>query len=677
MKRIAVFFLFLTVGTYLYPQDTVGADSLFFVLPQNLKEVYISGHRIKSLVENDGTQMRINIQEISKLPRFMGQSDPLRYLHTIAGVQTNNEATAGIYIQGCDDSQTLLSLNGAPVYYPNHLLGIFSGFIPAHLQDMKVVKLAHDAAFGDRLGGEVSLRTISDLPPPKKVSLDANIGLICSDATIGIACGRKSELFLSARASYINLLYGKWLSIDGFEPRYSFQDANLTYAVHPTDRDDIVLSTYFGNDRLRLGMDSTTLSAQIQWQNSASSVYWNRKLDSGDMRTTLFASGFRNRFSVYREISVEGFSDIGSVGIQHRQTRRLRSHIALDFGGGYTGHRFTPLWFKSLGWSSNVPQETSFGHEAELFVDLKHKINAVFSYSVGLHGSVFASGSRVFGGIDPRFNVYVDIHKNHTLNVHIGTYTQYLHRIALVDGGFPIDFWIPAGERFRPEYAHSAGLGYIGHFLDDNLVLTVEAYYKQLFNVLENSTNIVQLVTHDFEYRDGIASGKGRNYGLDIMLQKNKGKVRGYVSYSLGWARRHITAISDKWFAAGHERRHNLVVVVNYRINDSWNIGGTFTLASGTPYTAPKYIYLVNGQIIAEYGDFNGDNLPLTHRLDLSCDYTILRKKGVEFGVNLSLYNVYAHKNVQFVRLSHSHFKTVQVSLLGTIIPSLSLYLKM
>ena len=98
MKRIATIILFLTVGTHLYSQT--GADSLFIILPQNLKEVYISGHRIKSLVESEGTQMRINIQEISKLPRFMGQSDPLRYLHTIAGVQTNNEATAGIYIQG-------------------------------------------------------------------------------------------------------------------------------------------------------------------------------------------------------------------------------------------------------------------------------------------------------------------------------------------------------------------------------------------------------------------------------------------------------------------------------------------------------------------------------------------------------------------------------------------------
>ncbi|MDE5609719.1 MAG: hypothetical protein K2I66_04985 [Bacteroidales bacterium] len=675
MKRIATILLFLTVGTHLYPQT--GADSLFFILPQNLKEVSISGHRIKSLVENEGTQMRINIQEISKLPRFMGQSDPLRYLHTIAGVQTNNESTAGIYIQGCDDSQTLLDLNGAPVYYPNHLLGIFSGFIPAHLQDMKVVKLAHDAAFGNRLGGEVSLQTVSDLPGGKKVSLDANIGLICSDATVGIACGRKSELFLSARASYINLLYGKWLSIDGFEPRYGFQDANLTYAVHPTDKDDVVLTTYFGNDRLRLGMDSTTLSAQIQWQNSASSVYWNRKLDSGNMRTTLFASGFRNQFSVYREISVEGFSDIGSLGVKHLQTRRLGSKMELDFGGGYSGHRLTPLWFRSEGWSSHVPKETSFVHEAELFADLKHQINAVFSYSVGLHGSVFANEGKVFGSLDPRFNLHIDINKNHTINTHIGIYTQYLHRIALVDGGFPIDFWMPAGERFKPEYAHSAGLGYIGHFLDDNLVLTAEVYYKQLFHVIENGTNIVQLVTHDFEYIDGIASGKGRNYGLDIMLQKNKGKVRGYVSYSLGWAQRHITAISDKWFSAGHERRHNLVLVVNYRINDSWNIGGTFTLASGTPYTAPKYIYLINGQIVAEYGDFNGDNLPLTHRLDLSCDYTILRKKGVEFGVNLSLYNVYAHKNVQFVRISHSQFETVPVSLLGTIIPSLSLYLKM
>lgn len=669
--------VFLAIGARLCAQNTTDVDSLLFISTQSLKEVVITGQRVKPIVENTGTQLRLNIQEIKSLPRFMGQSDPLRYLHTIAGVQTNNEATAGIYVQGCDDSQTLLAINGVQVYYPNHLLGLFSGFISAHFQDMEVVKMAHDAAFGNRLGGEVSLYTVTEIPSGKKFSLDINAGLISSDVTVGVACGAKSELFLSARASYINLFYGRLLNIDGYEPKYSFQDVNLTYAIHPSPKDDIVLTTYFGNDRLRLEVDSSTLSANIQWQNTATSVYWNRTLDSGHMRTTLFCSGFKNRFSVYREISVEGFSNIGSLGIHHEQTRRWRPEFGLDFGGGYTGHRITPLWFRTEGWSSNVPESTSFAQEAELFADFKHQVNTVFSYSIGLHGGLFASDGKVFGNADPRFNGHIALNKHHTINAHVGIYTQYLHRIALVSGGFPIDFWMPAGQRFKPEYAHSAGLGYIGHFLNDQLVVTAEVYYKQLFNVIENGTNIVHLVTHDFEYIGGIASGKGRNYGLDIMVQKNKGNVRGYVSYSLGWAQRYMASISDKWFPASHERRHNLVLVLDYKINDAWHIGGTFTLASGTPYTAPEYIYLINGQIVAEYGDFNASALPLTHRLDLSCDYTIIRKKGVEFGVNLSLYNVYAHKNVQFVRLSHTDFKTVYVSLLGTILPSLSLFLKM
>ena len=675
--KFRLLIVFLAIGIRLCAQDRADTDSLLYISTRSLKEVVITGQVIKPMVENKGTQLRLNISEIKSLPRFMGQSDPLRYLHTIAGVQTNNEATAGIYIQGCDDSQTRLDINGVQVYYPNHLLGLFSGFIPAHFKDMNVVKLAHDATFGNRLGGEVALHTVSTIPSQKKVMLDVNTSLISSDATIGVACGKKSDLFLSARASYINLLYGSLLNIDGYKPNYGFQDANLTYAIHPSQKDDIVWTTYLSNDRLHLSIDSNTLSAQMQWQNAASSVYWNRKWDSGQMRTTLFGSGFRNHFSLYREISVEGSSNIGSAGIKHLQTHRLGAEKTLDFGGGYTMHRFTPLWFRTEGWSSNVPQSIFWAHEAELFADLKHQINSVFSYSVGLHGSFFASSGKMFGNADPRLNLHIDLNTNHTINVHIGTYTQYLHRIALVDGGFPIDFWMPSDAKLKPEYAHSTGLGYIGRFFDDNLVLTAEVYYKQLFNVIENSTNIVHLITHDFEYRTGIASGKGRNYGLDIMLQKNKGNVRGYVSYSLGWAGRYIKPISDRWFASGHERRHNVVFVLDYKINNAWNIGGTFTLASGTPYTAPKYIYIINGQIVAEYGDFNGSTLPLTHRLDLSCDYTIVRKKGVEFGVNVSLYNVYAHKNVQFVRLSHERFATVDVSLLGTIIPSLSLFLKM
>jgi len=664
----------MSISICLSAQDT-DADSILYILTKELDEVVITERRIKPILESESSsQISINIKELESLPKFMGQSDPLRYLQTIAGVQTNNESTSGIYIQGCDDSQTQLTINGAPIYYPNHLLGLFSGFIPSHFESMKLVKSTHDATFINRLGGSVELQTLTKTN--EKFTMDGNIGLISSDVTMKIACGPKSDLFLSARGSYINFLYGKYLNIGEVKPIYNFQDVNLTYAIHPTINDDIVISSYWGNDKLSIGYGVSELDGRINWQNSVTSIYWKRILPKGNFRTTLFCSGFNNKISVDREIGVKGFSDIGSLGVKHIQNKKLSDKIDLDFGGNYIYHFITPLWFKSEDLSNNFHDYLTHSHEIEGFTDVKYQVNQIFSYSIGLHGGSFITNDKIFFNIDPRINAHFNINEYHSLNAHIGTYTQNLHRIALVDGGLPINFWMPSSQLFPSERAISSSIGYIGHFYQNYMTVTTEIYYKRLFNMLENSSNIIQLATNNFEYMESIVSGVGNNYGIDMMLQKNKGKVRGYISYSLGWAQRKIAEISETYFPASYERRHNLVIVGNYMINKSWNIGGTFTLASGTPYTAPKYAYILNQQIVAEFGEFNAANLPLTHRLDLSCDYTILKINGYQLGVNLSLYNVYAHKNVQFIRYSNQKFSVIPISLLGTIIPSLSIFFK-
>jgi hypothetical protein len=160
------------------------------------------------------------------------------------------------------------------------------------------------------------------------------------------------------------------------------------------------------------------------------------------------------------------------------------------------------------------------------------------------------------------------------------------------------------------------------------------------------------------------------------MFRKNKGYVKGYVSYTLGWAWRNFDELAQGYvIRARHDRRHNLVVVLNSQLSKRWSVGAMFVLASGAPYTEPKMAYLLNGRVVYEFGVHNAASMPLYHRLDLSASYYIIKKQHQEFGVNVSLYNVYAHDNVQFI-IPTSYFDVKEVSFLAIIIPSFSFFFR-
>ena len=163
---------------------------------------------------------------------------------------------------------------------------------------------------------------------------------------------------------------------------------------------------------------------------------------------------------------------------------------------------------------------------------------------------------------------------------------------------------------------------------------------------------------------------------MNLMLQKNSGVLTGYITYSLGWAKRKLPALdgSNKYiYAASHERRHDLNIVLNARFAKRWTVGSQFVLASGLPYTLAYEAYMLNGNMICRYSVFNGAHMPLYNRLDLSCSCDIIKTSEHELGINLSLYNVYCHKNAQFV-VYRENLRPIIGSSLSIIIPSISIY---
>lgn len=77
-------------------------------------------------------------------------------------------------------------------------------------------------------------------------------------------------------------------------------------------------------------------------------------------------------------------------------------------------------------------------------------------------------------------------------------------------------------------------------------------------------------------------SAHGNAHGVELSARRLEGRVRGFANYSLSWSRHRVGTRS---FAASEDRRHvaNLGVVGDVR--PSLQLGATWRLGSGAPYT--------------------------------------------------------------------------------------------
>ena len=242
----------------------------------------------------------------------------------------------------------------------------------------------------------------------------------------------------------------------------------------------------------------------------------------------------------------------------------------------------------------------------------------------------------------------------------------------------PFDRYTMTSNIVKPEQADQVALGWAGITADGSYDFSAETYYKDIRNV--------------YDYRDGksfyseieierlLLGGKGRAYGLELCAHKNKGRLTGWVSYTLSWSENKIDGINGgRWYTASNDRRHDIAIVGMYQLSRRWEFSGVWRYNTGQALTAPSAKYEVDGTTYYYYAERNGYRAPAYHRLDISATHTTVGKRFTRqwaFGV----YNAYCRYNPYVISFENdddapSGTKAIQTSLFG-IIPSVSFTLK-
>lgn len=619
------------------------------------------------------------VESLKQLPHLFGTADPIRFLQMLPGVGTNNDYSSGIHIQGCSTAHNVVELAGAPVFNPSHLLGLFSVFTPSHFRGMALVKNMHGANFSNHLGGHLTFYPIDTLA--NRVHLNATFSFMESEGTLTLPTGSRGTLHLSGRGSYLNLLYKNALKLDEAAVRYALQDYNLTYTARPNARNRILASLYRGNDRFSLLQNELQIDGSLKWGNTVGSVVWDRQGSLGELRQTAYASHYRNDFGMDMEaMQLNLYSSILQAGYKGELAwEQGVTHVTT--GAEYTYYSAKPLELNAEGVPTGTleaPERTQ-AHELSAFAQADFPLGRRVNISGGLLISLFHPERRTYAALSPRLTLSYRPGRQHQIHLHYGIYHQYLHQITLTNGGLPVDYRIPSSIDLPPETAHSWALGYRYRTPGRTYELSVEVYYKRLRNQWEFNGAIFELFNAGSSLSQLLMKGKGNNYGIDLMLKRNRGPVTGWISYTLGRSDRRFPALSaSQWFPSAFDRRHDLAVVATYRINRRWNLGADFVFASGTPYTKARSIYVINNNLISEYGPHNGARLSPSHRVDLSATYTIGTRKGCDQSLNLSVFNLYAHTNELFRYMGYEggRFTAKPVYSLCRVLPSVGYTIK-
>lgn len=179
--KISVTKLSLLLTLYCTPvAGQTPGDSLRLV---NLDSVIVRSHVLGGELRSsvDGS-LRMDMAITDRLPKILGVADPLHYAQLLPGIGVNNEYDGGLHVFGSESGHNYISLNGAPVYGAEHLLGIFSIFNPSHYNILELEKSPFLASAPNRLGATVEMEGEPD--DSTKTHGEASFGLIESEGTI-------------------------------------------------------------------------------------------------------------------------------------------------------------------------------------------------------------------------------------------------------------------------------------------------------------------------------------------------------------------------------------------------------------------------------------------------------------------------------------------------------------
>ena len=632
---------------------------------------------------------RLSAEQLQSLPTILGERDVLRSLQLLPGVTSAGEASNGISVRGGTIDQNLLLFDGAPVFTPTHLFGLFTVFTPDAVGGVDLYRGNIPARFGGRVAAVLDVS--SKTPSAERTEIRGGLGIVSSNLSIETPLDNAGRwaLLLAGRGSYNDFVFPLIARLK--DTRSRFADATFKLRYRAGEKDFFTLTGFYSQDFYEIGLLSSfaglsATSNQYAYLTVNGGLEWLHLFND---RLSLKVAGSQANFDPelrFPQLAgpvIAYRSGIDYTTLKPTLTLETDRHQLL---GGLQLDRYVlhPGALDPAGSTAvrSVVLPSERAMEASVFVEDEWRLSERFTVSGGLRAVSYAQygpgdlrryavGKPVtpgtltetvsvgrgevmqrYGGLEPRAGMNFRLTGNTSLKLSYARSRQYLQNIYNSTTPVPTSRWKVSDANVVPQRAdlYSAGFSHLTG--DGSYSFQLEGYYRAIDHLLEYRPGADFLLNPAVETE--LLRGRGRAYGVEITARHLTGRLTGEVNYAYARVENRVggddfsTRINrGAWYPGYFDQPHTFTANLTLDEGKTHELGFNLAVQSNRPYTVPNGFITIRNTPVPLFLERNNDRLPVYHRLDFSWTIHNFRREKRRWTGDwiFTVYNVYGRDN--------------------------------
>lgn len=648
----------------------------------------------------------LDIKSLENIPQAMGEVDILKSLEIIPGVSSATELSQGFNVRGGSTDQNLVLLDEGIIFNPTHIVGFISAFNPDVISEAALYKGYVDASYGGRVSGILNLK--SEIDKQEKWTGKGGLGTSMIKLSSKGPVGNKMDLQIAGRGSFNDYILRSIANVELQRSNANFFDLNANIRYELGANHKIYFNNYLSKDFFEYNDEFG-----FRWQNVSSGLKLNSSWGS----------------DIYSEFSI-------NYGSYNSENFTINTPDAFNFKTGLNyaksifsiNKKWTEAGFVKIGCSyllinneadqlspegdSNINTATNQRNGSQNiapFLSVSNKLGDKISFEIGLRlaminslgpGEIFEyendiilenqiTNSFELSGVDdqgsyqifePRFSINYQPKADWSIKSSYIRMSQNIFQLSATNSALPSDIWAVSNRYIKPSISDQISLGFLNLGKQRNYEFSLDLFYKR-FSQLYELKDFASIILNKHLETDLLES-KGRSYGAELLIKKNKGKWRGLIAYTFSRSFRQTidsraSINAGKEFAAGFDIPHQLNVLASYKPLPVVSFNFAYIYRSGVPTTAPTSTIIQDGFLVPLYSDRNTERIPYYSRFDFSInlDMRKSKKEGFRSSFNLGFYNLLGRNNptsIFYRRSSLGNIVPFQFSVIGSVVPNIS-----
>lgn len=646
----------------------------------------------------------MDVQEIKKLPTFLGEVDVIKSFLLQPGVSTVGEGASGFNVRGGDVDQNLILQDEAILFNSSHALGFFSTFNSDLIRKVDLYKANIPAQFGGRLVSvmDVEMRE-GDF---QQFRLKGGVGPISSKLAMEGPIIKDKVAFLGGfRSSYTDWLLQRLSNVELQRSSSFFYDGNFRITAKPSDGHTFIATGYTSKDDFSynedFGFDYTTLFGEFTYK-----MLINDKMINN---LTAVASKYKSsQFDLSGIDAAQIDNNVSYLKLKNNLKIVPSDEAELNLGASMINYFVDPGTrspFGDISVVAPITLEQEKGRESAVFGDISYSLTDALQISGGARlsyyqflgphdefqyedpdnpvdgeiSSIITKTGTVasYSAIEPRVSMRFNLGAHSSIKGGYSRTSQFISQIFNTDSPTPSSQWQLSTRYIKPLRSHNVSLGVFKNS-DDNVWESSFEVYARKIDQLFDYIDFAELLVNDHLETD-LKGGEGRAYGAELSIKKNAGELNGWFSYTYARSERRVDGINKgDWYLSNFDKTHDASLILNYNPNQRNTFTININYSTGRPTTPPIGNFITpNNIVIPIYSSRNSGRVPDYFRIDMA--YTVGQgyKKNKRFKTSwtFSIYNVLGRKNPFSVFFTRAAFEKVQanrLAILGSVFPSLT-----